>query len=320
MRAQRICVERGIYYVIVRAVPGRALFDQKEDYLCFLARLAKGTASTAFRKRRYCVYALCLLPREAHLLLRVGRAQTARQILQSFLHDYAYRINRTRRRSGALFIPRARSALVELRELRDVICHIHRLPLARRVCTDLERFCWSSHAVYAGSKHSTLVRRAPMSSARGLTRQTRAAIYRAYLRNSRPFVTLAYGMRRARRGKPRVLLRAPIEVFSRGARLRARRRRANIEALRRIIAYVCATMSVSPEALRSPSRVRKLSLARALVAHHAKQQGVATLQQVARYFNRVCSTLSTGVGRYSRRHRALFRTRLPKHILNDLSR
>jgi hypothetical protein len=59
---------------------------------------------------------------------------------------------------------------------------------------------------------------------------------------------------------------------------------------------------ITLEQLQSASQNRRLSEARATIARDVIQEGVATLSEVARHFNRSASALSRAIERYTSNH------------------
>jgi chromosomal replication initiation ATPase DnaA len=66
----------------------------------------------------------------------------------------------------------------------------------------------------------------------------------------------------------------------------------------------CRSTGITIDAVRSASRSRILSRARALIAMRAIDSNVASLTQIARYFNRSVSAISRAVDHYRASHAA----------------
>lgn len=71
--------------------------------------------------------------------------------------------------------------------------------------------------------------------------------------------------------------------------------------LEQLTASICAEYSISPQLLRSPSRVRSLTRPRLALATRAVEQRIATLAEVARFLHRDPSALVKLIDRHERK-------------------
>lgn len=76
--------------------------------------------------------------------------------------------------------------------------------------------------------------------------------------------------------------------------------RENAPGLNDLIALVCLDQGLEPASLALPSRNRRASYARALVAYLADELGAASLAEVARFFQRDLSGISRARARIAR--------------------
>jgi hypothetical protein len=74
-------------------------------------------------------------------------------------------------------------------------------------------------------------------------------------------------------------------------------------------------LDVSREDVLSKSRLRRLALARAVIAWHTTVRGIATLAEISRYLGRVSSTLSKTITSYRKRQPDLFKLDAFTHLL-----
>ena len=82
-----------------------------------------------------------------------------------------------------------------------------------------------------------------------------------------------------------------------------------------IIHHVCRLLDVSREDVLSKSRLRRLALARAVIAWHTTVRGIATLAEISRYLGRVSSTLSKTITSYRKRQPDLFKLDALTHLM-----
>jgi hypothetical protein len=249
-------------------------------------------------------HAYCWLARETHIAVQIADVPLGR-VIQSFAGPYAQCTQRKRGQHGHLFAGSYRALLVDPREyLASLVRHIHRAPIRAGLVKEADQYSWSGHRAYLG-----------LTVVPWLTTET----------------TLNYFARR-QKGRARELYRRYVEVdvaneeiarfedsrlphivgdqaFVDSALERRAPRRA-FNSLEQVVDSVARTLGVTREDVVSPSRQRKLSLARAVITWHATRSGVATLAEVARYLHRHPSTLSVGVERYRKRRPTLFT--LPK--------
>jgi putative transposase len=82
-----------------------------------------------------------------------------------------------------------------------------------------------------------------------------------------------------------------------------------------IIHDVCRMLDVTREDVLSKSRLRRLALARAVIAWHTTVRGIATLAEISRYLGRVSSTLSKTITSYRKRQPDLFKLDALSHMM-----
>lgn len=135
--------ESGMYHVVLKG-NDKLLFAEDDDYRYFLA-LVKKTAERDLLE----IYAYCIFPEIAHLLLKEGLRPLGDSI-KSLVSSYAVRCNEKYSRSGKLFYDRYISEPIESDdEIIDASRFIHRLPLRHNLTLD---YIYSSYGNYAGRK------------------------------------------------------------------------------------------------------------------------------------------------------------------------
>jgi hypothetical protein len=250
------------------------------------------------------VHAYCWLEREIHLAVQIADIPLGR-VIQSFAGPYAQRTQRKRGQRGHLFAGSYRALLVDPREyLSSLVRHIHRAPIRAGLVKEADQYSWSGHRAYLGltvvpwlTTETTLNHFARRQKGRA------RELYRRYVELDVANEEIA----RFEDSRPPHIVGD--QAFVNSALGRRPPRRA-FNSLEQVVDSVARTLGVTREDVVSPSRQRKLSLARAVITWHATRSGVATLAEVARYLQRDPSTLSVGVERYRRLRSTLFT--LPK--------
>jgi len=153
-RPIRVEFENAVYHVTARGNALGDIYRDVPDRQRFLE-----TLDEAVERFGVVVHAFCLMSNHYHLLLQTPRANLtdAAGWLQA---TYSIRFNRRHHRSGHLFQGRFKAHLVEADGYaRELIKYIHlnpvrpkdkRRPVPVQLRTELSRYRWSSHRVYAG--------------------------------------------------------------------------------------------------------------------------------------------------------------------------
>lgn len=274
------------------------LFRDDEDRREFLRRL-----SGALDKERVDVHGLCFANSDVRLLLESSGPSIGLAI-QYVCSHFAHWSNRKHGRSGPLFRQRYRAVPFGDRLLLRVIRHLHRTPIDAGLTSDLDRYPWSSHGSYVGSHvipwvtTHRLLRMFSLDPIVARQKYRRFVTARAAPKHS--LALMGNGMA------------APPHEFCRGDRpflrwLTAQERLEHLPAtLEQIVMATCKRFQIELDDLVSSSRVRRLSLARAVVAWHTTRSGIATLGSVAMRLNRDPSTLVEGCQRYRALYPELF--------------
>ena len=133
----------GIYHVILRGINRQRIFEDEEDYACFLDILNDCRTVSGFE-----LYAYCLMSNHIHLLLRAGKESPGmifRRIGAKFVYWYNTKYDRT----GHLFQDRFRSEVVENDEyFLTVMRYIHQNPVKAGICSEPQEYPYSSFARY----------------------------------------------------------------------------------------------------------------------------------------------------------------------------
>lgn len=143
-RMPRVISGSGYYHVVSRGIGKQLLFEETEDYECYLNTLQRFLSENSIQ-----LIAYCLMENHVHLLLHAenGLDRAMKQIAVS----YSYYFNSKYERTGHLFQDRFMSEPIEdERYLLAVVRYIHNNPpkagISRR-----EDYRWSSWNEYVGT-------------------------------------------------------------------------------------------------------------------------------------------------------------------------
>jgi putative transposase len=290
----------GTYYVVQVSIADHFLFATSSDYAHFERLLADSLARTHTRALLY-----CWLPHSIHLGLQIERAPLGR-FMQRLTSAYAREAHRRLGARGHLFAQRYRAVLIDPGQwLLPLTQYLHFLPVTTGLVNTPEEYEFSSHGAYLGRDQAAWLDK------RSVLEQLRVHEESYLERMAEP--PCADDVKRLICGNPgdaRVLAdQAFLERLPREAR--QIRTRLSLEVL---IEQVCRLLAVDRSLLLSRSRKRELALARAVIAWHATERGIATLADVSRRLVRDSSTLSIGMDRYRQRRPELFRLDAMRHV------
>lgn len=176
--------------------------------------------------------------------------------------------------------------------LRQLVRYVHQNPLRAGMVTQLAQYPWSSHPAYLGTVDTpSWLTTAFVLGTFGNNRSAAVAAYAQYLSEMAGDPEVAA----LRAADFRELGVAPFPPDPARATLRP----GSTVNLDQLIGEVCAESGVDPADLRSPRRYRRLGEVRALIARRARDEGVASLSEVARRFDRDESSLRKAVERRS---------------------
>lgn len=294
MSRRRLNVPGGTYYVVQLSTAQQQLFSEPGHYALFESLLARAVQRTHTKVLGY-----CWLPRSAHLVLQAGAVPIGR-FLQGFTASYARSVHRQMRASGHLFAERYRAALLDPeRWLIPLIRYIHYLPVHEGLASTPEQWAHSSHAAYVKSKRVSWLSTQEtlrLINSGDSARETYASLM------SRPPAAREIRLFEFGGAADPSIIGEPIDIPQR-ASPRATHR-FTVEA---IINAVLQLVDIEREDLFSSSRRQEVVLARAAIAWHVTERGLATLRDIAERFGRDPSTLSVAIRRYRSKRKDLFR-------------
>jgi putative transposase len=151
-RRPRIFAPGLLYHVIVRGNQRQKTYRGDSDYEAYLERLNH-------YRRRYEVklYAYCLMPNHAHLLVETGRQPLAK-FMQGVQQSYTQYFNRSHRKVGHLFQGRYKAIVCDKDSyLLELVRYIHNNPIRSRLVARSEQYRHSSQRAYLGLEKSRIV-------------------------------------------------------------------------------------------------------------------------------------------------------------------
>lgn len=290
-RRPRQHVENGIYHVTMRGNHRQRIFHCPRDY-----ELLDGIVSEALVRTAASVHAYCWMTNHIHLIVQVGATPlgvTMQRVCTKFARIVQSRLSTT----GHLFERRYFSQLVDVDAyLLQAIRYVHLNPVLAGLASSPDQYPWSSHADYLGHQSRAWVHTSFALRILHPHESRARAIYRCFVQE---------GLSGVDPNAPLPEWRArEIEDDEEDERIRGQDSglltpRAS-KSLAQITASVCNELGVTPQQLSCPSHARRLAAARAEVGLRAVNQGVASLSDVARRFNRSVAALSRCVERRRR--------------------
>ncbi len=284
-RPLRLHVRGAFHLVTLRGNHRQDIFFKRGDRDLFTDLLAEMIQRFGAR-----VHAYCLMTNHVHLLIQVGDAPLGRIMLR-VASQYARIVQKRFSTTGHLFERRYHAILVDADEyLLELLRYIHLNPVRAHIVRHVDEYPWSSHHAYMGMRTEAWV------TTQFALRMFHAECDRA-ISAYRAFVLQQVGMdsesplQQCNPNDPRVL---GSDDFV-GRLLNESWRPRSRVTLAELIAQACQQLDVTAQALQSRSRNRKLTQARAWIAHQATTHRIASIAEVARTFNRNEASLRESV-------------------------
>ncbi len=174
-RLPRLTIPGVPHHVIQRGHGRQAIFLDEADRLRYLAVLRETTAAASMA-----VHAYVLMPDHVHLLVTPQAAGDVGRAIQSIGRRYVRAFNERHGRTGSMFEPRYRSAVIEAdRYLLPVMRYIEQNPVRMGLVGVPAEFRWSSHRHHIGQSVDPLITDHPAYWALGNTPFERQAVFLA---------------------------------------------------------------------------------------------------------------------------------------------
>lgn len=295
-RQHRPHIPGGTYYLLQTTAAHQRLVQSAVD-----AKALERLLASALTRTHTEIHAFCWLDRAMHLVVRCHEIPVSR-FMQRFISSAARQLQLQQPgEPERIFLRRFSCALIDAEAwLPELVRFVHHVPVLAERCDSPADYPHSSWPVYAGARRVSWLntqRVRELTAARG----NHGSIME-FMCKTPSARELALFTARGR-GESRII-GSDAFLTTLPRRLRAPRARLTLEQL---IEQVTVLQNVPRTELLSRSRRHQVVLARVLIAWHAIERRVATLEQVARLLGRDPSTLSKTVARARARHPHLFR-------------
>jgi REP element-mobilizing transposase RayT len=145
----------GIYHVMLRGINRQDIFEDQEDYVCFLTfmqQMLEPLDDLGYRQPPLCTfYAYCLMSNHVHLLIKIHHEDIGATI-KHLAVVYAMYFNHKYSRAGHLFQDRFKSEPVnDMAYFTTLLRYIHQNPVKAGVVTQVKDYKYSSWGEYDGS-------------------------------------------------------------------------------------------------------------------------------------------------------------------------
>ncbi|MDF2548759.1 MAG: transposase IS200-family protein [Anaerosolibacter sp.] len=132
-----------IYHLMLRGINRQNIFEDDEDRLRFIERIAYYKTIS-----NYELYGYCLMDNHIHLLVREIDESISKAV-KRISSSYVYWYNQKYDRLGHLFQERFKSEAVETDEhFLMVLRYIHQNPVKAGITKDMGKYLWSSYREY----------------------------------------------------------------------------------------------------------------------------------------------------------------------------
>lgn len=281
----------GLYFVCAAAEYATPVFVDDSDRLALNALVAGVIARCGAK-----VHAFCWSDTRLLLLLQVYDVSVS-NVMRRIASPHARRVNKRSGYKGCLFRHPHRSALLDdAVSVMEAVRTIHSSAAALGVGETAESSRWNSYRAYLGLEEIPWLTTGIVLDLLSATTDSGSGVYTALLR--RPTTSSKKDLRDA------VPAHKPEEEIFFAWLKRRFAERAKPASLDQLIQATGRWLGVSPASIESKAISPLLSLARALIAWSAMQNGIASLSELSRRFDRSRSTLYE--------NREVYRLRLPE--------
>ncbi|MBI5240289.1 MAG: hypothetical protein HY926_07430 [Elusimicrobia bacterium] len=287
-RPRRIQFPGACYLITLQGGRSGDLFITHQDRRQFLTALASAKERFGLK-----VYAYCLLPGRALVLLQTGQANLSR-VMQSVGTSYTKSFNSAHGSSGKVFRGRFQALVVDQeRYLVEMTRYVHLEPVRAKLTDRPWRYHWSScrHYVQLLEK-KTLVAAEEVLFTLGRNRLTASVRYLKTLRERmKAAADTVIPVARGRVvGHESFLER--VEGRHEESRRPAGERGPGLVLARRILAEVAQDRGLPEERLLGRARWRDVSAARREAVHRIWKEAGIGVTEISRLFNRTPSAIS----------------------------
>jgi REP element-mobilizing transposase RayT len=286
-RQPRIHVPGAFYHVTLRGNHRQDIFFVPAD-----RELLERITADVIERLQSRIHAYCWMRNHVHLLIQVGDQPLGRLILR-IASRYARKVQARLETTGHLFERRYHALMIDADEyLLEVLRYIHLNPVRAHLVENPADYSCSSHLDYLGARTSPWI---TTDFALRMFHAERERATAAYARFINAALYEPSGFEEMLRTETGSVLGG--DEFVGKLRNDGWKARSG-QSLARLIEEACQQFDVTPQALGSASRQRRVTRARAWIAHQAVSLRIASLAQIARTFGRAESSLRESVGHH----------------------
>jgi REP element-mobilizing transposase RayT len=239
------------------------------------------------------LHAYCYMTNHVHALLQVSDTPLSK-IMLLVAGRYARRVQARLETTGHLFEKRYHALLVDVDEyLLALLRYIHLNPVRASLVSSPEEYPWSSHHAYLGRRSEPWVTTEFALRMLSPDRLRATAAYESLIGSASTGSPLDQRNER----DPRIL---GGDAFARRVLGQDWTPRHDA-ALQQVVDEACVKFGATELELRSPTRLKKVTQARAWISEQALNAEIASVASLARYFN--CDESSIRKAANRRRHK-----------------
>jgi REP element-mobilizing transposase RayT len=285
-RKPRLFAPGVLYHVIVRGNQRQKTFLKPSDYQAYLGKLAQYR-----RKYGVTVYAYCLMPNHVHLLLECSRTPLGK-FMQGLQQSYTQYYNRTYKKVGHLFQGRYKAILCQKDAyLLELVRYIHLNPVRSKLASRSEQYRHSGEQAYRAATPTAIIDPRPVLKMIGGSAGYRRFVQEGLGEGHKEEYYEVEDQRFLGKGEFGEQMRREYEEE------RPKKKRS----MAGVIAAMARALKVRAEVLRLRGRARVVSGQRTMLAYVLVRRGEYSVKEVAEYFGRDATTISSLVSRYEQK-------------------
>jgi REP element-mobilizing transposase RayT len=282
-RKPRLFAPGVLYHVIVRGNQRQKTFLGPADYQIYLEKLTQYR-----RQHEVTIYAYCLMPNHVHLLLECGKMPLGK-FMQGLQQSYAQYYNRKYKKVGHLFQGRYKAILCQKDAyLLELIRYIHLNPIRTKLAKRAQDYLYTSDPAYRMGKATAILDPRAVLKMLGGVRGYKSFIHEGRDAGHREEYYEVADQRFLGDQQFGAELTRNYEDEE------PRKRRGLAVAAKELATVV----TIDIEQLRAPSRNWKNSQLRTMIAYVLVRRGGYAVKEVAGYFGRDATTISSTLSRY----------------------
>jgi len=286
-RKPRIHFPGALYHVMLRGNGGQDIFLSDSDRNRLFLLIQEGVHRFGNR-----IHAFCFMDNHIHLAIQIADVPLSK-IIQNISFRYTRWINDKSRKTGHLFQGRYKALLVDQDSyLLELVRYIHLNPVRAGLVKQPENYQWSGHNCYLGKENLAWLTTDWVLGQFGAETTTARHNFAKFIKEGIELDSdnkFHHGSKKDGRiigddtFLDQILNRKDIPTKKPG--------------FDEVEVAVCQVFSLSRSELQKKGTRHKPAQARALIGLIATQLEISTLTEVANYFQRDISTLSTGIKR-----------------------